>query len=113
VCAHAPFLNLHNHLGEVIQVQPLPEREYGSQAYNGHRGEMHQIIFNHAKSIGVDIRLGQNVTEYWEMGQDGLSGVIANGEYIYGDVVIGADGVRSKARELILVRLAGCTVSSR
>jgi flavin-dependent dehydrogenase len=64
---------------------------------------MHRILFQHAESIGVDIRLGQNITEYWETDQDGLAGVITNGECICGDVVIGADGVRSKARELILV----------
>jgi len=96
-------LNLHNHLGEIIHVQPLPAHEYGSQSYNGNRGEMHHILFQHAESIGIEIRLGQKITEYWETDQDGFAGVITNGECICGDVVIGADGVRSKARELILV----------
>ena len=96
-------MNLHNHLGEIIHVQPLPAHEYGSQSYNGNRGEMHHILFQHAESIGIEIRLGQKITEYWETDQDGFAGVITNGECICGDVVIGADGVRSKARELILV----------
>jgi 2-polyprenyl-6-methoxyphenol hydroxylase-like FAD-dependent oxidoreductase len=77
--------------------------EYGSQSYNGNRGEIHRILFQHAESMGVDIRLGQNITGYWESDQDRLAGVITNGECICGDVVIGADGIRSKARELILV----------
>lgn len=104
ICGHAPALNLHNHFGDLILVQPLPEREYGSQAYNGHRGQIHQIIFDHAKSLGVDIRLGQSVTEFWESGEGGIAGVVSNGETILADLVVGADGVRSKARELILVR---------
>jgi len=41
------------------------------------------------------------VTEYWENDKEG--GVVVNGERLSGDVVIGADGVRSKARKLVLV----------
>jgi len=41
------------------------------------------------------------VTEYWENDKEG--GVVVNGEKLSGDVVIGADGVRSKARKLVLV----------
>lgn len=68
--------------------------------YNGHRGEIHKIIFDYALSQGVEIRLGQQVSEYFE--NDREAGVISNGERIFGDVVFGADGVRSKARQLVL-----------
>lgn len=67
---------------------------------SSHRGEIHKIIFDHAINQGVDIRLGQQVTEYFE--NDKEAGVISNGERIVGDVVLGADGVRSKARQLVL-----------
>lgn len=103
MCGHAPALNLHNHLGEPILVQPLPEHEYGSQAYNGHRGEMHQVLFEYALAIGIDIRLGQNVTDCWENEDSGKSGVVTNGEILQCDVLVGADGVRSKIRRLAFV----------
>lgn len=65
---------------------------------------MHQIVFEHARALGVDIRLDQNITEYWEDQEAGKAGVIVNGDRLEGDVVVGADGVRSKARQLVLVR---------
>ena len=50
------------------------------------------------------MRLGQDVLEYWEDEQKGEAGVLLNGgERIVADVIVGADGVKSKARSLILV----------
>ncbi|KAL8278501.1 hypothetical protein RQP46_009191 [Phenoliferia psychrophenolica] len=73
---------------------------FGARAYNGHRGEIHQILWNHAISLGVDIRCSSNVTSFWDT--EASCGVICNGERLEADVVVGADGVRSKARELVL-----------
>jgi 2-polyprenyl-6-methoxyphenol hydroxylase-like FAD-dependent oxidoreductase len=45
--------------------------------------------------------LGQPAEEYFEdEGQAGI--VLKSGERVVADLVIGADGVRSKARELVL-----------
>jgi hypothetical protein len=34
---------------------------------NGHRGELHEIIFNYARDeLGIPIHLGQRVSEYFE-----------------------------------------------
>ena len=52
----------------------------------------------------MEIRLGQDVSEYWEDEENGVAGVVTNGERLSADVVIGADGVRSTARTLVLVR---------
>ena len=50
------------------------------------------------------MRLGQDVLEYWEDEQKGQAGVLLRGgERIVADVIVGADGVKSKARSLILV----------
>lgn len=76
------------------------EQQNFGKRYNGHRGEIHKIIFDHAIEQGVDIKLGQQVTEYFETETE--AGVLSNGERIVGDVVLGADGVRSKARTLVL-----------
>jgi len=75
------------------------QRSYG-KAYNGHRGEIHEIVYRHALDIGVDIRLGHKVEDYFET--DSEAGVIANGEKFVGDVVMAADGVRSKGRTIVL-----------
>ena len=76
------------------------DAENFGKRYNGHRGEIHKIIYDHAIEQGVEIRLGQNVTEYFETETE--AGVISNGERLTADVVFGADGVRSKARMLVL-----------
>ena len=50
------------------------------------------------------MRLGQDVLEYWEDEQRRQAGVLLRrGERIVADVIVGADGVKSKARSLVLV----------
>jgi 2-polyprenyl-6-methoxyphenol hydroxylase-like FAD-dependent oxidoreductase len=87
--------------GEPIYTQwwGSDEENFGKR-YNGHRGEIHKIVYDYARSVGVEIMLGQRVSEFFEDGE--RAGVVSNGERIIGDVVLGADGVRSKARELVL-----------
>lgn len=75
------------------------EASYGKRI-NGHRGEIHEIVFKHALNRGIDIRLGQNVTDYFET--DTEAGVVSNGERLTGDVVIAAEGVRSHGRKIVL-----------
>ncbi|KAL5524145.1 hypothetical protein ACEPAG_8318 [Sanghuangporus baumii] len=102
LCTHHEHLTLHNSAGEVLTVQYLPSISYGHRSYNGHRGELHEALYHYAKAIGVEIRLGQDVTEYWEDEENSVAGIVTNGERLSADVVIGADGVRSKARTLVL-----------
>ncbi|EPQ55308.1 monooxygenase [Gloeophyllum trabeum ATCC 11539] len=93
-------LRFYKYDGEFITAQQVPPQNPEAPFLNGHRGEIHEVFFNHAKKIGIDIRLGCRVLEYLE--ERGRAGVRVNGETIWGDVVVGADGVRSKARELVL-----------
>ncbi|KAI0312111.1 monooxygenase [Amylostereum chailletii] len=99
---HPTEFKLHNHLGEVIENQHLPHEQYNSRSYNGHRGEYFQVLFEHAHSLGVDMRMGKNVQEFWEDDKAGKAGVVVDGERLEADVVVGADGVRSTARKLVL-----------
>ncbi|KAH8119593.1 monooxygenase [Phellopilus nigrolimitatus] len=102
LCSHVFELNLHNSKGELLTVQKVHSKMYDSYSYNGHRGQLHECLFKYAKAIGVEIRLGQDVSEYREDEEKGEASVISNGECITADAVIGADGVRSKARTLVL-----------
>ena len=113
VCTQHPYLVMHNYDGKVLGHQPLPQKLYGANSYNGRRGEFRDILLKYAEKIGVDIRFNQNVTEYWECGAEGKVGVIVNGERLAADVVVGADGVRSRARELVLVSRVPVDDSSR
>lgn len=105
VCSQHPFVHMHNHEGVLINAQPLPQKLYGYNSYNGRRGEIHEILLSYAKKIGVDVRFSQIVEDYWESASSGRAGVIVNGERLEADVVVGADGARSRAREIVLVRI--------
>ncbi|CEF78546.1 unnamed protein product [Fusarium graminearum] len=88
--------------GEVVYHQKRPPPNPEAPVLNGHRGELHEIIFNYARDeLGIPIHLGQRVSEYFE-NEENAGIVLKSGEKVFGDVVIGADGVRSKARELVL-----------
>jgi 2-polyprenyl-6-methoxyphenol hydroxylase-like FAD-dependent oxidoreductase len=80
------------------------EISYGKK-FNGHRGEFHHIVFNHAKARGIDIRLGENITDYFET--DTYAGVaISNADgsttKLTADCVLAAEGVRSPGRKIVL-----------
>ena len=93
-------LTYYHYQGDKLFYQSwAPERSFG-RAYNGHRGEIHEIVYNYALSLGIDIRLGQDVTDYLESETE--AGVVSNGQRVTGDVVLAADGVRSKGRKLVL-----------
>jgi 2-polyprenyl-6-methoxyphenol hydroxylase-like FAD-dependent oxidoreductase len=75
------------------------EKTFG-KAYNGHRGEIHEIVYRYALELGIDIRLDHKVVDYFETEIE--AGVIAKGERFIGDVVLAADGVRSNGRAIVL-----------
>ena len=100
ICIKTNGVTYRSYLGEHLFYQSWDkERSFGT-AYNGHRGEIHEIVYNHAKSLGIEIRLGQKVTEYFETGTD--AGIVSNGERLEADAVLAADGVRSTGRKLVL-----------
>lgn len=95
--------NIHKYdTGEIVINQKNPKYKEESANYNGHRGELHQVIFDYARDdLGIPIHLDRRIEQYFE--EDGLAGIILNnGEKVSGDIVIAADGVRSKAREIVL-----------
>ncbi len=88
--------------GEVVFHQKTPPPHEDAPVFNGHRGELHQIVFDYARDeLGIPIHLGHFVEEYFE-DEDKAGIVLKSGERVVGDVVIGSDGVRSKARQLVL-----------
>lgn len=87
--------------GEVVAHQKTPEKDPSSPVFNGHRGELHTIVFEYAQSIGIKINLGKKVVRYFE-DKEGAGIELEGGEEVRGDMVVGSDGVRSKARTLVL-----------
>jgi 2-polyprenyl-6-methoxyphenol hydroxylase-like FAD-dependent oxidoreductase len=95
--------NIHKYdTGEIIINQKTPEMDKTRPVFNGHRGELHEVVFDYAsKDLGIPIHLNRRIERYFE--EENESGIILDsGERVVGDIVIAADGVRSKARKIVL-----------
>lgn len=38
--------------------------------FSGHRGELHEIVFEYAKELGIEIHLDRRIEQYWEEGDE-------------------------------------------
>ena len=74
---------------------------YGSPYLLIHRADFHYVLASAAKLLGVKIRLNSVVTGV-DFTKPGLQ--LDTGELVEGDVVIAADGLRSRCREALLGR---------
>lgn len=101
ICHVSKSLKYFDWQGDFIYEQfwGTEEENFGKR-FNGHRGEIHKILYDHALEQGIEVRLGQKVSEYFQTEKG--AGVIVNGERIEADVILAADGVRSKARLIVL-----------
>lgn len=100
ICHNSGKLQFFTWKGEHIIDQVWAEDEDFGKRFNGHRGEMHEILFSYVLDLGVDVRLNHRVSEYFE--NDDEAGVTCNGKRITADVILAADGVRSTARTIVL-----------
>jgi salicylate hydroxylase len=58
-----------------------------------------QAFFDRVIELGVPIHMGTSVVSYSE---DDPSVTLATGEVVHADIVIGADGIKSTCREVVL-----------
>ena len=100
ICHRSNGIVFKTYDGEYLLTQFWEKEEEYGKRFNGHRGEIHEIVYEFAKELGIEIRLGQQVLEYWETETE--AGVVVNGEKMTADVILAADGVRSKARKIVL-----------
>jgi len=64
--------------GEVVYHQKTPPPSPDAPVFNGHRGELHQIIFEYARDeLKIPIHLGNHVEQYFE--DDNQAGIVLKG----------------------------------
>jgi salicylate hydroxylase len=83
------------HDGKVLAQQPLMDMA----GYIGHRGDYHEVFLSAVRDAGVEIIMGHEVVAFDESKPSVL---FADGQEIEADVIVGADGIKSRARELVL-----------
>ncbi|KAK0672363.1 hypothetical protein QBC41DRAFT_24385 [Cercophora samala] len=102
IARQTKHIDLYHHQGKFVTRQDFSHEKAWGRRINGHRGQLHNIIYRHAVDRGIDIRLGKRVEDYFEQDSPPQAGVVINGERIAADVVIAAEGVRSRGRKIVL-----------
>jgi salicylate hydroxylase len=95
--------------GEILGEQPMGprlEQEIGAPYWCLHRADLHEALVATAidpagSGIPVQIRLGLEVEGVASSDGEQASVVLANGDAVAGDVIVGADGIRSNIRRSI------------
>ncbi|EXJ89779.1 hypothetical protein A1O3_02846 [Capronia epimyces CBS 606.96] len=83
------------HDGKVLARQPLMDMA----GFIGHRGDYHRAFLNAVAEQGVPLHMGSEVVEY----DDTMPSVtLKNGERHVADLIVAVDGIKSRARELVL-----------
>ncbi|MCJ8333087.1 MAG: FAD-dependent monooxygenase [Epibacterium sp.] len=96
--ARAVVLRRHRKGREVVRLD-LDQYASDLRYYFVHRADLVELLAAKARDVGVQIRLLQRVDRVDPSGAPKL--YLANGSCCHGDLVIGADGVRSRLRDAI------------
>lgn len=75
--------NIHKYdTGEIVINQKSPKYAEDAPNFNGHRGELHEVVFNYAQNdLGIPIHLGHKIQTYFE--DDKEAGIVLeNGDRV-------------------------------
>ncbi|KAI0127421.1 salicylate hydroxylase [Xylariales sp. AK1849] len=92
----APDMQIRRwHDGKILAQQPLMDMA----GYIGHRGDYHEAFLQAVRDAGIEIRMGREVVAF----DDSKPSVtFADGVEERADLIVGCDGIKSRARELVL-----------
>lgn len=92
-------MNILDKSGRTLLDQELHTGFQGFPNAYGKRGSIQQILYDHAKSLGVEISLGRPVSKIFETASS--AGVMVGQHTYEADLVIAADGVRGRSRDYV------------
>lgn len=84
-----------------LQLADRAETLYGAPYATIHRADLHGLLLAALKETGAELHLGQAV-QSWQANSDGLELRITEGQSVYADALIGADGIWSVVRQQML-----------
>lgn len=103
-------VNMRGWKGEIISDMDFHEYERvcGAPFWDFHRAELHKVLLERAEELGARVSTGKRVVDVRCSprceGAGGAVAVCADGSAYAADLVVGADGVHSRCRELLLGR---------
>ncbi len=75
----------------------------GTFYWDFHRANLHQCLFDRAVELGAEVRVRARVVDVRvHANGEGASAILQDGEEVSGDLVVGADGINSRLREVFL-----------
>lgn len=88
--------------GEMVAYTRWAERmdAFGAPYYHIHRADFHKLLYDLAKDE-MELRLNSTVVD---CDPEAPSVTLASGEVIHGDLIIGADGIKSRIQKAVLGR---------
>lgn len=88
------------HDGKILAQQPLMDMA----GHIGHRGDYHEAFLKGVRDAGIELKMGYEVIGFGEGDDDDPrpSVEFKDGTVVRADVIVGADGIKSRARELVL-----------
>lgn len=91
--------------GEIIQTFPLGEehhRLHGAPYYLFHRADLHEVLVGAVREFGPDTVHLNSAVEGFEQDGSTVTLTLADGRHEEGDLLIGADGIKSVVRAQLL-----------
>ncbi|KAI5247647.1 FAD/NAD(P)-binding domain-containing protein [Aureobasidium subglaciale] len=79
-------------------------KEYGAPFWDFHRADLHKALLDRAQELGARFSINARVMniKYETDGKDTATVLLKSGERLVADLVVGADGIFSTCRELLL-----------
>ena len=100
ICHHSDGIDFFDWEGHFITRQTWDIEARWGRRINGHRGEIHQVVYEHARQRGIDIRSARTSPIILRLKPWPVSRV--NGEQLVADCVFAAEGVKSRGRKIVL-----------
>lgn len=76
--------------------------EHGAPFWDFHRADLHNALLNRARELGATFYTKARVVDVETSAEAYATVVLATGERLDADLVVGADGIHSRCREILL-----------
>jgi 2-polyprenyl-6-methoxyphenol hydroxylase-like FAD-dependent oxidoreductase len=107
--AYDPLVSFHNVDGKRVSgPKDFSKMLYSASAdkiYRHSRPKFHSMLLQQLRDIGVEVEYGCEVHEYFDEAEHDRAGIVLrDGSRVVGDLVVAADGIRSRSWPLIAGR---------
>jgi salicylate hydroxylase len=84
-----------------VELGNAATKKFGADYLHIHRADLHNVLYNACQEMGVTTQLGQAVEAYQQRAES-VSIQLSNQQQVKADVLVGADGIKSKVQACML-----------